>query len=221
MTFLQSIFLGLLQGATEFCLCNSIELMKFVKRIYRYLHSFFNCKLKVIRCFGTAVEEKFFRVHTCIEREPEFPRREDIRPCTDPGECPHHGKIAVGFCRKEYLNLRVPGKEGSFVVLVLFNDSIFACHIKRCSIHLCESDTVLFIDVQVTVFYGKVVGEFHKSCLRIRSSASFIRATGRVRANLTYPSPNAPKPMPGVATIPASFSSRAENAIQSCTGSQT
>jgi hypothetical protein len=40
-------------------------------------------------------------------------------------------------------------------------------------------------DVQVTVFYKEVAGEFHRSSPRMRSIASLIRVTGRVSANRT------------------------------------
>ena len=70
-------------------------------------------------------------------------------------------------------------------------------------------------------FDSQVAGEFHRLILLIRSIASCILATGRVIANLTYPSPLEPNPTPGVATIPASVKRRPAKAMQSLTGTQT
>ncbi len=150
----------------------------------------------------------------------EFSGRENISPCTQTGECPHHREVPVCFCRIEHLHPGVPLRQGFFISLELLDDPVFAGHIQWRSIRLRKGNAVNAIDMEMAVFYAQVVGEFHRPSLRMRSIASRIRATGRVIANLTYPSPPEPNPIPGVATIPASFSSFAENAMQSFTGIQ-
>ena len=52
--------------------------------------------------------------------------------------------------------------------------------------------------------------------LAMRDKASSMRATGTVMAMRKYPSPGAPKPLPGVSTTPVSWSTRVTKAAEVC-----
>ncbi len=85
-------------------------------------------------------------------------------------------------------------------------DRAFSKMLDRVSVFIVASDAMRN-SCERLFGLSSLPGEDFHSAFFILSTASFVLATGTVSANLTYPSPGAPKPLPGVPRTPT-FSSK-------------